>query len=263
MLSMEHLLAEARSNALPFVKKRAILREYLQIIILHSIYQHKFGKLLFFMGGTAMRYFYQLPRFSEDLAFNTADLSYAQFEDISETASRAISKEGFSVSVAYERRGNLFTAKLLFEDVIEKYGITDQRGMSLMVKIEVNRPEWELITESKVLSMYGYNFTAVLMSQGNLLSEKLFALFHRKRGRDIYDTLFMLKREFPFNENVLRANQVKLPIKETLLSYLKAMDQKELKRLAAQLKPFLFKEGEIELILKAPLYGELFLKKYK
>lgn len=262
MLNMEHLLEEAKSNALPIVKKRAILREYLQIIILHSIYHHKFGKCLFFMGGTAMRYFYQMPRFSEDLDFNTSDLSYRQFKDICEAVSKDISKEGFKVGISYEKRNNLFTAKFLFEDAIEKYGISDERGMSLMIKIEVNRPEWKLVTESKVLSMYGYNFTAVLMSRGNLLSEKLFALFHRKRGRDIYDALFMLKRKFPFNESVLKANHIELPVKDTLLSYFKAMGAGELKRLAAQVKPFLFKEDEIELILKADLYGELFLKTY-
>jgi len=110
--------------------------------------------------------------------------------------------------------------------------------------------------------MYGYSFTSILMSKGNLLSEKVCALFNRKRGRDIYDTLFMLKRKFPFNENVLKANNIRLPVKNTLLAYLQSMDGKELKRLANQVKPFLFKEDEIELILKAPLYGEAFLSDY-
>ena len=262
MLNMEYLLEEAKSNALPTVKRRAIVREYLQIIILNSIYRHKLGKHFFFMGGTAMRYFYRMPRFSEDLDFNTSGLTYRQFGDILEVVSKDMSKEGFSVTLSRKRRGNLFVAALLFKDVIEKYGISDRRGMNLMIKIELNKPKWELITESRVLSMYGYNFTAVLMSQGNLFSEKLLALFHRKRGRDIYDTLFMLKKRFPFNENVLKANNINLPVKDTLLSYLRTMDEKELKRLAEQVKPFLFKEDEIELILKAPLYAESFLRDY-
>jgi len=40
------------------------------------------------------------------------------------------------------------------------------------------------------------------------------------------------------------------------------MDAKELKRLANQVKPLLFKEDEVELILKAPLYGESLLSDY-
>jgi len=78
------------------------------------------------------------------------------------------------------------------------------------------------------ISMYGYNFTAVLMNKGNLFSEKLCALFNRRRGRDIYDTLFMLQR----NENVLKANKINLPIKDTILSYLEKIGEKELKKLA-------------------------------
>ncbi|MCG2711029.1 MAG: nucleotidyl transferase AbiEii/AbiGii toxin family protein, partial [Candidatus Omnitrophica bacterium] len=259
---MEYLLEEAKSNALPVIKKRAIVREYLQIMALSSIYNRKFGRHFFFMGGTAMRYFYRMPRFSEDLDFNTSGLGYQEFEDILEIVKEDISKEGFSVTLSCAKRNNLFTANLIFYDVIEKYSISDKRGMNLMIKVEINKPNWELITESKVLSMYGYNFTAILMSKGNLLSEKLCALFNRKRGRDIYDTLFMLKRKFPFNENVLKANNISLPVKDTILSYLKSMNEKELKQLAFQVKPFLFKEDEIDLILKAPLYGENFLADY-
>ena len=262
MLNMEYLLEEAKSNALPITKKRAIVREYLQIIILNSIYKHKFGRYFFFMGGTAMRYFYRMPRFSEDLDFNTSALGYREFGDILKTVGKDISKEGFLVTLSSTRRGNLFVANLVFKDVIEKYGISDKRGMNLMIKIEMYKPKWKLITESKALSMYGYNLTAILMSKSNLLSEKLVALLQRKRGRDIYDTLFMLQRKFPFNENVLTANKIKLPIKDTLLSYLKGMSGQELKRLAEQVKPFLFKEDEAELILKAPLYLESLLNNY-
>ena len=145
---------------------------------------------------------------------------------------------------------------------MERYGITDGRGVNLMIKIEINRPDWELNTDSKVFSMYGYNFTPILMSRGNLLSEKICALLNRKRGRDIYDTLYMLRKKFPFNENVLKANNIKLPVEDTILAYLKGMDEKELKRLADQIKPFLFKEDDIDLIVKAPLYGKAFLDDY-
>ena len=209
-----------------------------------------------------MRYFYRMPRFSEDLDFNTSGLDYRGFGKVLQAVNKDLSNEGFSVTVSCSRGNNLFVGKLLFKDVIEKYGISDKRAMTLMIKIEINRPKWELITESNVLSMYGYNVTAVLMSKGNLLSEKVCALFHRKRGRDIYDTIFMLQRKFPFNENVLKVNKIAFPVKDTLLSYLKAMDEKELKRLAEQVRPFLFKEDEIELILKAPLYAESFLRDY-
>lgn len=262
MLSLEYLLEEAKSNALPIMKRRAIIREYLHMIVLNSIYKHRFGKYFFFMGGTAMRYFYNLPRFSEDLDFNTSSLDYQDFKEVVKVVSTDVSKEGFSVTVSYNRRKDLFAASIYFNDAIKKYNISDSRRIYLMVKIEVNRPQWELITESRVLSMYGYSFTAILMSKGNLLSEKVCALLNRKRGRDIYDTLFMLRKKFPFNEEVLKVNGIVFPVKDTILSYLRNISEKELKYLAEQVMPFLFKEDEIELVLKSPLYGESFLNEY-
>jgi len=54
MLKMEYLLEEAKELGLPQTKKRAILREYLQTIILDGIYKSDFAKSMFFVGGTAL-----------------------------------------------------------------------------------------------------------------------------------------------------------------------------------------------------------------
>jgi len=43
----------------------------------------------------------------------------------------------------------------------------------------------------------------------------------------------------------------------------KCLSEKELKFLAGQVKPFLFKEDDVELILNASLYTEKFLKEYE
>lgn len=263
MLSLEHLLDEAKSNGLPILKKRAILREYLQAIILHSIYKHNLGKLMFFMGGTSLRFFYNLPRFSEDLDFDTQKLTFEGFSQILEVIKKGLKKEGLSSEISLTKRDNLFIAEVYFRDLMKVCGIIDKRGLDLMIKIEVYKPKWELQIEPSVLSLYGYNFSSVLVSKGNLLSEKLLALFNRKRGRDIYDTLFMLKRKFPFDEDVLRANKIGGSPKRSVLEYLNKFSEKELGNLANQVRPFLFKEDDTELIIKAPLYAERFLREYE
>lgn len=262
MLSLKYLLEEAKNNGLPILKRRAILREYLQIIILNSIYKHNYGKLMFFTGGTALRFFYNLPRFSEDLDFDTTDLDFGKFKNILGNIEKGLHKEGFSSVISSERRKNLFVAELNFIDLMRVYGITDKRGLDLMIKIEVYKPRWGLETEANVLSLYGYNFSSILLAKANMLSEKLLALLNRKRGRDIYDMLFMLKKKFPFDKRVLKANRIEGMPKEFILGYLRKLPEKELKSLADQVKPFLFKEDDIELILKAPLYAGRFLKEY-
>ncbi|MHB1253932.1 MAG: nucleotidyl transferase AbiEii/AbiGii toxin family protein [Candidatus Humimicrobiaceae bacterium] len=185
-----------------------------------------------------------------------------EFENILEAIGKDLSMEGFSAAITSERRKNLFIAKLSFTGIMQSYEILDGRGLSLMIKMEVNQPNWELNTDSKVISMYGYSFTAILMSMGNLISEKVCALLNRKRGRDIYDTLYMLRNKFPFNEKVLSANNIKLPIKDTIMAHLNTMDEKELKRMADQVKPFLSREDDIDLIIKAPVYCKAFLDDY-
>lgn len=262
MLSLEYLLEEAKSNGLPILKKRGVLREYLQVIILNSIFKHNLGKSMFFTGGTAMRFFYNMPRFSEDLDFDTPGLNFDDFREISEWVKKGLLKEGFSPEVSSEKKGNVYVTELHFKDIMETYKITDKRGMDLMVKIEVYKPSWDLRSESDVLSLYGYNFSSILLEKGLLFSEKLCALVNRNRGRDIYDTLFMLRKRFPFNEDVLAANKIKGSPKDIILNHLKSLSEKELKFLADQVKPFLFKEDDIELVLNAVLYAERFLREY-
>jgi hypothetical protein len=145
---------------------------------------------------------------------------------------------------------------------MREYGVINRRGGDIMIKIEVNSPEWPLSTESHVMSLYGYNFSAILMSKGALLAEQLSALLNRRRGRYLYDVLFMLRKKFPFDREVLYANNIREEPKEMILNYLSGIPENELRRLAEQVKPFLFREDDIEIILKAPQYGKKFLSAY-
>src|SRR3989338_2317080 len=68
--SFDHILDFAGSYGLPLAKKRAILREYLQVKILDMIFKEKISQNLYFVGGTSLRLLRGLDRFSEDLDFD-------------------------------------------------------------------------------------------------------------------------------------------------------------------------------------------------
>lgn len=255
-------MEEAKDLGLPGNKKRAIVREYLQNMMLGSIYRSREGAKLFFMGGTALRFCYRLPRFSEDLDFNARGLTYKAFEGIAENAVKAADLEGIHARAKYESKNGLFTAYIDFPDVMPQYGIADQRGLSLMVKLEVNQPSWPLETTTHALSYYGYSYAATVMSDPALITDKLCAMLERSRGRDIYDLLFLLKKGFPFDERVLKARKHSQKKPEELIrSHLSNLGAKELKRLAAQIRPFLFKEEDAILVERAPEYAERYLEK--
>lgn len=259
MLTLEYLLEEAKSNGLPILKKRGILREYLQIMALSGIYRQDLGRSMFFTGGTALRFFYNLPRFSEDLDFDTPSLRFKDFLELLGHVKKGLREEGFSPEIITEERENLYVAEIYFKDLMKIYKITDKRGLDMMVKIEAYKPSWKIQPEPGVISLYGYNFSAILLEKGCLFSEKLCAFLKRTRGRDIYDTLFLLKKKFPIDMEVLIANKIIGQPGDIILEHLKGLSAKKLQFLSNQVAPFLFKEDDTELVLNAVSYAEKFL----
>jgi hypothetical protein len=124
---MEYPQEEAIDLGLPRAKKRAILREYLQTIILNSIYKSNFANSMFFVGGTALRFFYNLPRFSDDLDFNTPFMEENSFKSILARIERDLSLEGFSPRSSYKKRNNMLIASMNFPGVMSEYRIINGR----------------------------------------------------------------------------------------------------------------------------------------
>ena len=262
MLSLERLMDEAKLRGLPTDKIRASIREYAQVIILYSIYGHANAQRMFFLGGTALRFAFDLPRFSEDLDFNAKGLSEEDFKEILRLAKRSLGKEGFDSDYEIKKRGTLFVGKLKLVNILQLYKASVARDEKLLIKIEVNQPERDILAEPFIMNGFAYSFSALLMERKQLISEKIATFLSRKRGRDIYDILFMLRRRIPFDKSVLEAVGIKDPPQDFIMRYLTKLSEKDLKFLAEQVRPFLFKEEDVELVLKAPLYAERFLREY-
>lgn len=263
MLSLERLTDEARLRSLPPDKKRAIVREYAQVIMLRHIYQHKTAiEKLFFLGGTALRLAYELPRFSEDLDFNGKDLSKSEFSEILETTKNGLSKEGFGCEITSKERGPLLLGRIKLIDILQKYRIAVMHDEKLLIKVETNRPRWRLEKEPFIMNGFGYSFSAPLISRAAFLGEKLHALLNRRRGRDIYDILFMLGRKFPFDESFLAELGIESDGKKVLVEHIDNLTESELEMLAGQVRPFLFREEEASLVANAKKVVRSLLDKY-
>jgi len=254
MLNLESLLEQGKLLGLPLDKQRAIVREYAQIIILRAIYQSNLGGRMFFMGGTALRFAYGLKRFSEDLYFNAKVLSYIDFKEVLTICQGALGKEGFECGVSKEERGSLLVGRLKLTNILQSYKITPLKNEKLMVKIEVNRPVWNMETESQVLDRFGYLFSVLLMSKGALFAEKLDAFINRCRGRDIYDLIFLLQRKFPLDTPILKAKGWKAEPKQAMLEHIEKIKPDELIRLSKQVEPFLLNEEEKDFVVNAKTY---------
>jgi len=97
MLSLDQILNFAQGGDIPLDKKRQILAEYLQCEILDSLTKSKFSDKLHFIGGTALRIFYRLPRFSENLDFDNFGLSQKQFSLLIKFVFKDLELKGFEI----------------------------------------------------------------------------------------------------------------------------------------------------------------------
>ena len=264
MLTYEALIDNAKQKGMPHTKVRGILREYLQVLILKEISRNKYGKKLFFTGGTYLRLVHGLKRFSEDLDYNTKTLSAIEFENLLNTVINDLKKSGFKAELNYKHWGNIFCANLVFPEVENIYNVVSKfsKQKGITIKVETNRPKWKLESETQVVSGFGEFFPFICSEKGALFADKIDAVSRKRRGRHIYDLIFMLSNEFPINKNVLKVLGIKSNPLEYIVKSINNISQAELNSMAESLRPFLFDEQEADMVEKAHVVIPLMIQKY-
>jgi predicted nucleotidyltransferase component of viral defense system len=265
MLSYDALIEQAGRRGMPAQKLRGIVREYLQILILHALSRHESGKKLFFTGGTYLRLIHDLKRFSEDLDFNTAEIKKEEFEVLIHALQTELKRLNIRCEVKFRHWGQIFAASLVFSEIEERYGVISKfsRKAGIVIKVETNRPAWLIKKETAVISGYGEIFPCLCTDKGSLFADKIDALMKKKRGRHLYDIIFMLSNRFPVNNAVSSSLDLGDAPLKILLDGVMRFSRAELKRQAESLKPFLFEESESDWIIEAHQIVPSLIEKYK
>lgn len=114
-----------------------------------------------------------------------------------------------------------------------------------------------------MISGFGLMYPVVCTYKGALFADKIDAVIKKNIARHLYDIIFMVAHKFPIDRKVLKS----LGLGDNPLSLIekrvKEFTEKEIKNMAESLKPFLFDEKEVELVLKAKEIIPQLLKKYK
>ncbi|MCR9228297.1 MAG: nucleotidyl transferase AbiEii/AbiGii toxin family protein [Flavobacteriaceae bacterium] len=184
------------------------LREIMQEITLAGLSRTDFFEKAAFYGGTALRIFYGLDRYSEDLDFSLLQPD----PDFSiEPYFRAILDEfkslGLHVSIKKKTKESAIDSaflkaetiwqEIVLEDVIKQTGVRSNR--TLKIKIEVDRrPPLNFNTEEKLL-LRPFSFYVKCFTGPCLFAGKVHALLFRKwknrvKGRDWYDLEWYIKK---------------------------------------------------------------------
>ncbi len=187
MLSREEML-----GYVGFYNKYQVEKDYLQHLVLAQLYSNITNELIF-KGGTALQKAYALNRFSEDLDFelnlvedNKESIVFDRIErglnSINNFYNAEYKKETKNISITYKLRikGPLYERPQSIQTILLEISTRDA---------VLKKPETILITPLyKDLRPYFAN----VMSIDEMLSEKVRAIFNRKKARDLYDLYFIL-----------------------------------------------------------------------
>jgi predicted nucleotidyltransferase component of viral defense system len=240
----QEILQEAERRGLPLNKKRAILREYLQIKLLCSLYRQKDCQKMSFIGGTSLRLLRGLDRFSEDLDFDDFGLAEDRVKAIFKKTADGFTKEGYQTEFDFRKTKIGGTARVRFTKLLSDLGISNNPQEKLMIKFDFTFQK-KVETEVMLLSGYGMGERIVTNSLPVLLSQKFKALVLRRqtRGRDFYDLFWLLSRSVDPNLTVLKTIGIKS--KTDFLLRFKEFYRREKKNLPfyrKQVRPFLIHE---------------------
>lgn len=193
----------------------AAMREIMQEIALAALSRTDFFKKAAFYGGTALRIFYGLDRYSEDLDFSLlkSDPSFSLTPYFSAITSE-FEAMGMQVTIREKDKrikpqvdsaflkSETIWQELVLEDVVKQHGISSNK--TIKIKIEIDRiPPLRFETEEKLL-IKPFSFYTNCLTLPNLFAGKLHALLFRKwknrvKGRDWYDMEWYIRKGVPLN----------------------------------------------------------------
>jgi len=187
--------------------------KFLLVQILKDIYTDiELANCLGFKGGTALMFFYDLPRFSVDLDFN---LLVSDKEDVVYGKVRKILlKYGPIFDEAKKFYGPL---------IVLNYGFGERK-----LKVEISNRIFD--NRYEVKNLLGINMK--VMVQEDMFAHKLCALLDRNMitNRDIFDCWFFMQKQTPINKQIVES-RTGLSLEEYLqkcIDHLESMSEKGL-----------------------------------
>lgn len=191
------------------------LREIMQQITLAGLYRGGFFEKAAFYGGTALRMFYGLNRFSEDLDFSLLqnDENF-HLNNYLKAIEDEFTAQGMSVSIktkvksvqsniesAFLKSETLWS-ELVLETVLPQFGLKETIGLKIKIEVDT-KPPLGFETEEKLL-LKPFSFYVKCFVLEDLFAGKMHALLFRKwgnnvKGRDWYDMEWYIRRGTSLN----------------------------------------------------------------
>ena len=191
----EQLLELTRQAATPALAVN-LAREYLQARILLALQEAGAMIPLAFQGGTALRFLFDVPRFSEDLDFALERPGRRGFdlESFEERVIARLEREGYEVATARRTDRVVQSIMAAFPGLLHEAGLSARASQRVNIRIEVDtKPpagaglETTIVRRHALLNIQHHD-------RPSLLAGKLHAILQRKwaKGRDLFDLFWYL-----------------------------------------------------------------------
>ena len=235
------------------------LYEVMQQVVLAGLARGGFFKEAAFYGGTCLRIFHGLKRYSEDMDFSllqkNPDFKLENyFQSIIDEA-RVVGRE---VSITRKEKKNFGKVESAFlKDNTDVYNLAFQTEKTLKIKIEVDTlPPLEFQTEQKLL-VQPTSFMTRCFTLPDLYAGKMHALVFRQwknriKGRDWYDFEWYIRNGVPldFKHLQIRAkefNGIDLTIEEFQNLLRERLSSGDIQSVKADVEPFIINKQELDI----------------
>lgn len=202
---MIDVLRQQFTGAMSAEEKINRLREFLQILVLKILSDKGYFKNLAFVGRTALRIFYSLRRFSEDLDFSLMNRKDYDFATLISVLKKELRLFGIEVELKSRMEKVVQSAFVKFPGLLHELGIATLGDQKLSIRVEVDtHPPDGAVTEAGLINRT-YLLSIVRFDLPSLYATKLHACFFRKytKGRDFYDLVWYLGKKIEPNYKLL------------------------------------------------------------
>ena len=159
-----------------------------------------------FYGGTCLRMFYGLPRFSEDMDFSlTQKRDDIHLENYFDAIREEFNLAGFDITITKKEKKAFGKVESAFlKENTEAYDIKFQTKKTVKVKIELDTDPPLLFNTEQKLLMQPYSFMVRCFTLPDLYAGKMHALVYRAwqrrvKGRDWFDFEWYVRNGVPLS----------------------------------------------------------------
>jgi predicted nucleotidyltransferase component of viral defense system len=236
-------------------KRKDILREYLQCVMLEILFDSPIGRRLTFIGGTCLRLVHDSQRFSEDLDFDNDGLTEVEFTEVKDLMLRELTLRGYEVEVQIKGK-TAYRCSVKYPKILQPQGLADNVEQKLVIQIDTQAQNFDFKPDMYILNRFGVFSQIAVTPLDIIFSQKCHAILERPRnkGRDFFDVVFLLSKNVKPNYNYLAQKlNIKTPneLKERLINHWQTLNPKEQ---VEDVEGFLFYQKDQR---KIELFGEV------